>query len=697
MQNNTHFCIPLVQRMKSNALKWILPVICFIVFGNKVFAQIPATCFEIESILVDACGNPEGENEMVRFVVGPNDLNVSNLTVDWPNNNFIGICQNATTASKVIALNTTVQACGIILEPVNGILPSGKKVLLVTSENMDPAFNSFAGLADTLYMIFQCAGNTAGHFKNYSPGSGTRTLIMDFGAGCGDTVTYAVDSLIDQLGFHNAQDGATVNFTWPGFDSYINTGCQAPIIPLSVSLTASVDTLCAGDTIQLTATINSGNINSVFWTGGSGIFSNPVGFNIDYYSNIGFTGTDTLVFGVIGSCNDTLYDTLFVQINSGGNVLLNPSGPYTFCQGDSVVVSVSGGSSFQWSTGATTSSITIFASGAFSVTATGACGSATTGFVVQVLADSLASLTTSGPTTFCQGDSVTLNALAGITFLWSNGSTLSGITVFTSGTYTVSVTGNCGTTTLSQLVSVIIPPSINVIPGSAVLCPGSSLTLTASGGNNYLWSSGSSLNPITVDTGGIYSVISSNGCGSDTAFVTISLSSLQVAFSADPDTGMAPLLVQFTNQSQPAIQYTWDFKDGNGSNFTDPVHSFISPGTYLVTLVGEDGNGCLDTAFLSIYVKEDSINLVIPNVFTPNEDGLNTYFNVKGAGLKSVSGTIYSRWGAEINSWNSLQEGWNGRFKNGGEASAGTYFYILKVTQNNGKENVYHGFLNLIR
>lgn len=192
-------------------------------------------------------------------------------------------------------------------------------------------------------------------------------------------------------------------------------------------------------------------------------------------------------------------------------------------------------------------------------------------------------------------------------------------------------------------------------------------------------------------------MISSNGCGSDTAFVTISLSSLQVAFSADPDTGMAPLLVQFTNQSQPAIQYTWDFKDGNGSNFTDPVHSFISPGTYLVTLVSEDGNGCLDTAFLSIYVKEDSINLVIPNVFTPNEDGLNTYFNVKGAGLKSVSGTIYSRWGAEINSWNSLQEGWNGRFKNGGEASAGTYFYILKVTQNNGKENVYHGFLNLIR
>jgi hypothetical protein len=89
-----------------------------ITFQFKTIAQIPTTCFEIESILVDACVpgggcnnasspacNCEGKNEMVRFKVGPNPLNVSNLTVSWPNNSWLGICQNGTTAAHTASLN----------------------------------------------------------------------------------------------------------------------------------------------------------------------------------------------------------------------------------------------------------------------------------------------------------------------------------------------------------------------------------------------------------------------------------------------------------------------------------------------------------------------------------------------------------------------------------------------------------------
>ncbi|PKP49042.1 MAG: hypothetical protein CVT95_03815, partial [Bacteroidetes bacterium HGW-Bacteroidetes-12] len=67
-------------------------------------------CFEIESILVDACGSVEGENEMVRFSVGNTALNTANLNVSWANtvNPWLGICQNATTANAVTALNTTI-------------------------------------------------------------------------------------------------------------------------------------------------------------------------------------------------------------------------------------------------------------------------------------------------------------------------------------------------------------------------------------------------------------------------------------------------------------------------------------------------------------------------------------------------------------------------------------------------------------
>lgn len=83
-------------------------------------------CIEINSILVDACGFPEGENEMVRFTVGATPLPINLLTVTWPTTtlNFLGICQNANTAQKVADLNANIQSCGYILEPVGGTCTS---------------------------------------------------------------------------------------------------------------------------------------------------------------------------------------------------------------------------------------------------------------------------------------------------------------------------------------------------------------------------------------------------------------------------------------------------------------------------------------------------------------------------------------------------------------------------------------------
>ncbi|HRN99877.1 MAG TPA: hypothetical protein PLA69_11305, partial [Flavobacterium sp.] len=79
-----------------------------------------AQCIQIESILVDACGAQEGLNEMVRFKVGNAAVNTSNLLVDWPNNNWQGLLQNATTAAKVAALNADIAAaggCAQLIEP----------------------------------------------------------------------------------------------------------------------------------------------------------------------------------------------------------------------------------------------------------------------------------------------------------------------------------------------------------------------------------------------------------------------------------------------------------------------------------------------------------------------------------------------------------------------------------------------------
>ena len=89
--------------------------------SNYSFSQ----CFQIESILVDACDSgsssaDEGFNEMFRIKIGATALNTSNLNVNWPSNTWQGLIQNATTNTKVAQLNADIFAaggCGTILEP----------------------------------------------------------------------------------------------------------------------------------------------------------------------------------------------------------------------------------------------------------------------------------------------------------------------------------------------------------------------------------------------------------------------------------------------------------------------------------------------------------------------------------------------------------------------------------------------------
>ena len=143
-----------------NFLKILTLSIGLFLISNKSFSQ----CFEIESILVDACNNgsgstaDEGYNEMFRMKIGGTALNTSTLSVNWPAQSWLGLIQNATTASKVAQLNANITAaggCGQILEPTGGVLPANSTVIVVTSQNLDTTLNSFSSLTSTIYMIFK--------------------------------------------------------------------------------------------------------------------------------------------------------------------------------------------------------------------------------------------------------------------------------------------------------------------------------------------------------------------------------------------------------------------------------------------------------------------------------------------------------------------------------------------------------------
>ncbi len=299
----------------------VVAVIVTLLFNTeKTLAQ--GVCFEIKSILVDACGSPEGENEMVRFDVGPAPLNVSNLVVDWPNNNWLGLCQDATTAGIITSINNLIQGCGSVAEPAGGVLPANSKVLLLTSLNVNTILNSFVNLNENLIVIFQCNGNTSGHFANYNINPGLRTLIIEFtgAGGCIDSVTYDRTLLVNQYGviggFTFENDGAFVEFTTSGVPTYLNYGCQ--VLSTGLALSGGPDVgICPGG--SATATLNGTAVNLVgnpSWTGGTGTFNPNNALSSVYTPGAGETGIIYLTISGSGNCNTSITDTVRVNIVS---------------------------------------------------------------------------------------------------------------------------------------------------------------------------------------------------------------------------------------------------------------------------------------------------------------------------------------------------------------------------------------------
>lgn len=239
--------------------------------GTTSPRKIPSKCFEIVSILVDACdGNNEGQNEMIRLDVGPMDVNVSGISVpkyisgrvNWglnAQNPFLGFATYTTnTSNKIKQLNQSIKSAGqcgyLVAVNGNGKLPARSRVLIITSESFNPSAHDFSDLQDTLYVLLQKQGNTAGHFVNHSGTAGTRELILNYG-GCGDTVEYERSALRKQNLSVGAEDGAVVDFTFSGQPSYTNYGCRIPVPKIVVKATTSVLKLCGATSFSVLGTV----------------------------------------------------------------------------------------------------------------------------------------------------------------------------------------------------------------------------------------------------------------------------------------------------------------------------------------------------------------------------------------------------------------------------------------------------------
>lgn len=659
---------------------------------TSLYAQIPTTCLEIESILVDACGNPEGSNEMVRFQVGNNPLVLSSMTVSWPNNGWLGLCQNATTANVVSTWNSTITQCGRLLEPTGGIIPAGKRVILVTSTAVIPAANSFAGLSDTIYVIFQCAGNTSGHFANQSFPSGLRTLSITVGA-CVETVTYDRSLLVNQANQNLPADGATVVFNWAGTPSYINIGCNAPVAPQIVNAGANQTGFCQGDTVSLSA-ITAGSFSSFAWSGGTGTFTSPTLHNTNYIIGAGDSNPLQLYFTAT-NCNGGITDTVQISLNSPPPVSINPAGPVSLCTGDSVTLTATGPGPFNWSTSQSGNSITVNSAGTYIVTQTNGCGNSSDTVTVINSPLPTAVITPQGPTSLCTGGSVTLLASGGTSYQWSTSDNTASIVAVLSGNYNVIVSNSCGSDTAFITLTAAASPQATINTTSPIVLCGGSVQVTASGIGTFSWSTGTNGPNETITTPGNYYVVASNSCGTDTAFFSAITGGVTAVFTASPLTGQSPLSVNFTNGSTGTTQYSWNFGNGNISTDENPTNIYTQPGVYTAVLTASNANGCSDTVSLIIIVDSCNYAIKIPNVFTMDGNTINDQFYVAYTCIDDFNAVIFDRWGLKVFEYTDPAQQWDGTTFTGSKINSGIYHYIINVKDSNGDSHQYPGFIHV--
>jgi len=162
--------------------------------------------------------------------------------------------------------------------------------------------------------------------------------------------------------------------------------------------------------------------------------------------------------------------------------------------------------------------------------------------------------------------------------------------------------------------------------------------------------------------------------------------------------GSAPLEIQFTDESLGDVTAReWTFGDAGRSVDRDPRFVFTEAGEDTVTLrVLNRDSGCENVSEPHVVnVKESSLD--VPNVFTPNGDGINDEFRVAYSSLKKFEMVIYNRWGRKVYESSDPEEGWDGTV--GGKTGApGVYFYHIRGEGYNEDEvHKKEGAVHLIR
>ncbi|RYE18488.1 MAG: gliding motility-associated C-terminal domain-containing protein, partial [Sphingobacteriales bacterium] len=464
---------------------------------------------------------------------------------------------------------------------------------------------------------------------------------------------------------------------------------------LSVAITAQPGAVCAGQQVSLSAT----GANSFVWsTGqpGSVISVHPL------------ATTTYSVVGTSGTCTGTNSITITVQPEPVITVIASQQ---TVCAGEPATLSATGATGYSWSTGQTGTPIQVYPSETttYSVIGTiGSCSSQPAASTITVTP--LPVVAISAPASeICPGDSVMLTANGATSYVWVSDVSLTNIsgntaTAAPATTTTFSVTGKTGncTSLISEFTLNVVAPGV-AEAGEEITtnCGQTSVQLMAQtpsqGTGTWTVKSGtggiieSSSSPATTFSGlagqtyVLYWAVETI-CGAGQDSVLVNFSDVPDVWAGSDATILLGESVQLS--ASGGVSYTWSPATGlSDSGIANPFASPEATTTYTVTATSADG--CAASGMVTVAVTYN--DLMVPNVFTPNGDGVNDTWAIEGLQVvyPNCEVQVFNRWGVKVFSSKGYTRNWDG-----GELSTGVYFYHISL--GNGEKDV-KGHLSIIR
>ena len=295
-------------------------------------------------------------------------------------------------------------------------------------------------------------------------------------------------------------------------------------------------------------------------------------------------------------------------------------------------------------------------------------------------------------------------------YLWSNGDTAQTAAQLPPGQYEVTATDRRGCI-LTLMTEIFSPPELQINTSHIdVTCfdgaDGEAVVIANGGTGPYLfsWSNGQNGEEISELSAGNYLVKVTDQQGCEKAEnIRIDQPDLPLIadFTSEPDLTQ-PIIgkqldIQFINRSTGAAQYLWIFGTaGAASNEVNPDFLYAEPGSYTIQLIASDANGnCADTSSQRLILLPPG-QIFTANAFSPNGDGFNDIYYVKGESIVELEFRIYNRFGMLIKQINNISEGWDGTI-NGKHAPEGVYTYTIKAILENGNLVERGGTINLLR